>query len=280
MKMSDKHAYVLAIVLALTAAILSCGNGDITGTGGNWGEGSTNTRVLLELNPDYIELDICNDVSVSVLANITTEQINSAMPANSLYLEGYEVAYKPDVVGSPDIVGDKYKLSSILPASDLNLFFIGPGIKMAFLNAINSGQYAGLPEFPSYAARYTAYGTDTFNGTPRVWGSRATFSFKMGRYSTCIPSMLPENIVVKAKLNPDGDIPPDDDNLTFNISGGTAPYTIISNSLLHIASPGVLSIGTTSFTVDPDTTGGIPASVTLTLTDAAGKTVVSKINLN
>jgi hypothetical protein len=271
------YGFTLLAVTAFAMLVLSCGNGDIAGAAGGWGEDKTNTSVYMELHPASVDLDICNDVSIGLVANINTEQVNPSLPPNTLYLEGYEVDFEPDEPGSPHVRGSKYKLSSVLPASDLGMFFIDPGIKAAFLNDINSGQYDGMHGFPSYSARYTAYGTDAFNGTPRVWGSRASFSFKMGRYSICVPSIVPMDITVRALINPDNNFPEPDD-ITFTIAGGTAPYTVISNSPL-IESPGDLGTGNMIFTVDPEKPVST-TTVTLTVTDSANQKTVASVTLN
>lgn len=275
--MHGRFGYVLVggALLALAAGVFSCGSDEIGSSGGSWGEGDTNTMVLMELNPASIEVDICNAVSIGLVANITAQQINTALPPNSLRVEGYEVVFMPNSAGTPDIQGGEYELTSEVPVSDLDLFFMDPGLKSAFLNDINSGLYAGMQAFPSYSARYIVYGTDSFNNTPRVWGAKASFSFKIDRYTTCVPSIVPAAVTKTAKYNPDLD--PSDD-ITFNISGGTAPYSVISNSI-YIESPGNLGIGEMSFTVDPDKPD-IIRTVTLTVTDAKGQEVQAVIAIN
>jgi len=264
----------MAVLLAF--AVVSCGNGGITDPGGGWGSEATNTSVGLHLEPESVELDICNDVSVGLIANITTQQINPSLPPNTLYLEGYNVSFDTESPGAPDIEGGNYKLSHTLPASGLNLLFVDLGIKSAFLNDLNSGQYQGIPQFPTYSARYTAYGTDEFNATPGVWGARSYFSFKIGRYSTCTPSISPSSATVTALGNPDAN--PSDD-ITFTLKGGTAPFSVISNSTSLISSPGALGIGNMVFTVDPDKPAA-PTEVILIATDAANQSVVATVTLN
>ena len=132
-----------------------------------------------------------------------------------------------------------------------------------------------MPAFPSYSAKYTAYGTDAFNGTPRVWGSRALLSFKIGRYSTCVPSIVPAAVTKTGKNNPDGDI---SDDIAFTINGGTAPYSVISNSPF-IDSLGDLGVGNVTFVVDPQKPDFI-STVTLTVTDSANQKAVASVTLN
>lgn len=268
--------YGLLATIILALSVFSCGNGGITDPGGGWGSQSTNSSISLTLLPGSVELDICNDVSVGLIANISAQQINPALPPNTLYLEGYDVVIEAEVSGYPDMDGGNYKLTSVLPVTDLDLFFVDPGIKAAFLNDLNTGQYAGIPEFPAYSAKYTAYGTDEFNATPRIWGSRASFSFKMGRYSTCVPSISPATVTKTGIANPDVS---SEDDMTFTITGGTAPYSVISNSTSLIESPGDLGIGNMVFTVDPDRPGST-TEVTLTVTDADNQSTVATVTLN
>ena len=284
-----KHAYAVVIVfaLAIPVALFSCGDGSITGAGGSWGEDLTNTRVSLGLYPESLEIDICNEVSVGLLANISAQQINPALPPNILYLEGYEVAFEPIDKGSPVIRGGIYMLSKVLPSTGNSLFFIDPGLKSAFLNDINSGKYPDMTDFPSYWVDYKVYGTDTFNNTPKVWGSRARLSFKVGRYSTCVPYIVPETDIVYAIPHPDTSL---DDNRIFHISGGAAPYTLTSsdNSLLKVVSgenefsdlPLVLPMGLTSFEIDfnPYILDG--KVVSLILRDSIGEMATAEIIIN
>jgi hypothetical protein len=60
------------------------------------------------------------------------------------------------------------------------------------------------------------------------------------------------------------------DQATFTISGGTAPYTVISSATAVILSPGALPSGTTTFQINA-INGSITANsdVTLTVTDSA-----------
>lgn len=265
----------MASLLALVPVVLSCGNGDITRLDGSWGAERINTRVDLVLQPASVEVDICDAISVGLVANITTEQIDPELPPNELHMEGYEIVFEPSYAEAPDIQGGKYVLGSALPSDGLDLFFIDPGNKAFFLNDINSGLFGGVQSFQTYSARYIIYGTDSFTGSPKSWGVRSSFSFKMGRYSTCVPSIVPSAVTIKVKYNPDAD--PSDD-ITFTISGGTAPYSVISNSV-YIESPGNLGIGTMSFTVDPNMPL-ITTIATLTVTDSANQKVIATVNLN
>jgi len=265
----------MATILALSTVVLSCGSGDIESSGGGWGEDKTNTRVSLSLHPESIDIDICNSSTVGMVANISIQQLNASLPANNLLLEGYELRFVPNDSGTPVIRGGVFDLSSQLPASGLDLFFMGPGLKALFLNDINSGQYPGAPDYPVYSARYTVYGTDDFTGAYRSWGAASSLSFRVGRYSTCMPSIVPASVTKAAKHNPDGDI---SDDIAFTISGGIAPYTVISNSI-YIESPGNLGIGNMSFVVDPDKPD-ISTTVILMVTDSSGQVVKAVVTIN
>jgi len=277
--MHGRFGYGLAIaaLLMLAAGVLSCGSGGIENLGDGWGEDKTNTRVSLSLQPDSIDIDICNSATVGMVANISIQQLNVSLPENNLLLEGYELGFVPNDSGTPTIRGGVFDLSSILPVSGLDLFFMDPGLKAQFLNDINSGQYASAPNYPVYSARYTVYGTDDFTGASRSWGAASSLSFRVGRYSTCVPSIVPASVTVKAVRNPENDT---SDDITFYVSGGSAPYTITSSNPLIISSPGVLPIGHTLFTVDPHSPSMPPINVMLTLMDASGEIAIANITIN
>lgn len=261
-----------ALMGVLLMLLASCGNSN--STTGSWGAYEVNTNVYLELYPSSINIDVCNASADVMVANVLTSKISQALPDNTLTVDGYTLMFNASG-GAPPIDGDSYAMTRMLPATGVGLLYIDAGIKSAFLNDINSGAYPTAPVAPTYTAAYSIYGSDLLSGKPRSWGTRSEVSFKMGRGpAICVPRMMPVLVSVKAVAWPDKTT---SDDITFYISGGTAPYRVTSDSPL-INSPGYIPEGSFSFMVDPDYKD-TPATVTLTLIDAAGQQAISTVDI-
>jgi hypothetical protein len=88
-------------------------------------------------------------------------------------------------------------------------------------------------------------------------------------------AISPSAISLTSLENPDLD---GSDDVTFYISGGTAPYTVYSDNEEVIDAPGALGEGVASFTVDPDE-APTETTVALTAVDSLGSTATAAVTL-
>lgn len=227
--------YLVILVVCLLAISCSGGGAGSSGGGGNKGTSDTGTVVTASVTPDSTDVDYCSDGGETALATLTADLINSSLPSNMLSTESYHLTFTPLTHGAPVINGAVFADTRTLPASGFAVSFIGSPEKLALRAALaNSGASY------SYTARYSFTGEDLY-GTS--WSASGSFVFNLGKFSTCPLAITPASASVTGINNPDSD--PGDDIL-FTVTGGTAPFTVFSNSVL-VDAPGTL----------PD---GIPAS--------------------
>ncbi|MEJ2192088.1 MAG: hypothetical protein P8Y39_07010 [Nitrospirota bacterium] len=244
--------FVPAVVLlaaALGAGLAGCGPAS-----------ETNTEVHASVRPEALVINVCTLTDVGAIANITARVIDEELPENTLALEGYTLEFRPAAEGAPPIAGGTFGETSVLPVSDLPVVFVDRGRKAAFDAALASGPFDPSSEFFDYTVVYTFFGKDRF-GT--AFSTRAATPFGMVR---CPLSLSPREIKVTGIDN--GTLGDDDlsDDITFYVAGGMGSYSVVSDNIGIIQSPGPLPPDTSSFTVDPDDVM-TRTNVTLTVSD-------------
>ncbi len=259
-------------ILIITIAILAGCGSDSPGPDGNWGQDETNMKVSLQLTPETKEVDVCNSLAYSVSADLLNTVINPSLPENSLFLDEYSVYFRGITNGAPPLENISENIGGTLPATGLNASYVDQSAKSAFLNEIVSGAYTPDETFPQYRARYVFSGTDLYGSS---WGVTGGFLFRMGRYTACQMLVFPSNITVIGLINPDGKT---SDDVTFNITGGTPPYSMYSDTLSIINSQGELGAGIVNFIVDPENVG-VDTLVTLTVWDSVGAKVEAVVTV-
>lgn len=255
----------------LVMQLSGCGMEE-TGSPGSWGAEDTNTIVRAELSLETPSVDICNGADSGAKANLTLETVNTDLPENRLYLEGYSIKFTALASGAPEIEDGTVHQTAALPASDLPVLFVDAGRKAKYVADITTGGKRAAEDFPSYVAEYAFYGKDGFGAD---FGAVATATFRIGKYSGCeMPLQVqPASISLSAIADPEDD--PSDD-ITFHISGGAGPYAVYSDNTAVIPHPGALGAGVASFTVDPQ---AVAATVTLTVVDSKGAAVTALVTV-
>ena len=269
--MFDNKLLMFILVAVFVTGVSGCGS-DAPDPDGSWGQSETNMRVSLLLSPDTKEVDICTYSAYSVSADLINTPINPSLPENSLFLEQYAVYFTGITNGTPPLASIAENMGGTLPATGLGASFVDAAMKGAFLNDIVSGAYTPDESFPQYRARYVFSGSDLYGSS---WGVTGDFLFRMGRYTTCQVTVLPSSISLTGLANPDSDT---SDDVTFYVTGGAEPYSVLSDTTSVISSPGALGINNTSFTVDPDSVGS-DTLVTLTVQDSLGATAEALVNV-
>jgi hypothetical protein len=265
--------------IAALMLLVSCGSTS-TDPEGSWGSRQTNNIVSLRLTPETLEVDVCKTITSTVSADILNSVINSDLPDNDLFLSWLLIKFQPLTSGAPPIAGSANALvwaavapsPGMLPITGLSASFIDSAAKLTYLSDLTSGAYTPAETYPSYRAVYEFSGTDLYGSS---WGVTGGFDFKIGRYTLCSVAVSPQSLALTGLANLDDDT---SDDITFQIGGGTLPFTVYSDTVSVIASPGALAPTARSFTVDPDSVG-TDKLVTLTVQDSFGATATSVINV-
>ena len=271
--MKIKMPGYLCLFMLMGALVLLAGCGsDASSPDGSWGQSETNMRVSLLLTPDTKEVDVCNSMAYSVSADLINTVINPSLPENTLFLEEYAVYFSGMTNGAPPLASIGENMGGKLPATGLSASFVDQGMKGAFLNDIVSGAYTPDETYPQYRARYVFSGTDLYGSS---WGVAGDIAFRMGRYTACKVLVFPSSIALTGIANPDGNT---SDDVTFNITGGAPPYSMLSDTASIINSQGALGAGIANFVIDPDSVGS-DTLVTLAVLDSLGETAIAEVTV-
>jgi hypothetical protein len=167
------------------------------------------------------------------------------------------------------------------PASD-NRSAPSAIVYLVYMSATSGGQNFAVPSFTTTAGATSFSVPGLTPNTTYYFVVRARDEAgnmdanTVEKSATTLASLLsvsPPAASVAGLTNPDGLA---SDDVTFTISGGTAPYSVTSSNISLISSPG--TIAGNIFTVDPNSTCS-GAAVTLTVTDSAGRTTTATVNI-
>jgi hypothetical protein len=123
-----------------------------------------------------------------------------------------------------------------------------------------------------------AAGTVTLNVFDSIGGTTsATITIIGGGAAGPVAlAVTPASVSVTGLHNPDGD---NSDNLQFRITGGTGPFTVLSDNSAVIAGLGTLATGLRVFNIDPNSVAASTA-VTLTVVDTFdGSTATASVTV-
>jgi hypothetical protein len=263
---------LLPLAALVSFALMGCSSSE-QGSPDSWGTEDTNVLVEAEVTPETGQVDLCTPGEVGAVANITAGTVDEDLPENTLYLEGYTVSYEASTGGAPPMGSASYSVSRTLPVDSLPVVLIDEDRKRQHLEDITTGGYAPAGEFPSYVAEFEFHGEDSYGSGFVV---RASVTFSIGKYTDCTPALSPSAISLVGLENPDSDA---SDDVTFRISGGVAPFTVYSDNEGVIESPGELSSGVDSFTIDPDSVSA-ETDVALTVVDFDSNPAVANVTVN
>jgi hypothetical protein len=248
-----------AVCLILAALLVQgCGSEDPSPPGA-WGAKATNTLVTVSLANTPALLNACSASGVDAHAAISTRTVNLGLPPNALTVTRYTLAFSSADPLAPALAGGAFGASVALPVADVALSFVNA----AHLDAFRAQAGAGGPVSGAYTVTYVLSGLDLYGSS---FGVTSRADFMLALPGPCPLLVAPAAVSVTGIMN--NDVDPTDD-VTFHISGGTAPYTVYTDNATVVAAPGVLTAGLTAFTVDPDRVFA-DTLVTLTVVDSLG----------
>ena len=248
----------VCLILA-TLLVQGCGSEDPSPPGA-WGAKATNTLVTVSLANTPALLNACSASGVDAHAAISTRTVNLGLPSNALTVTRYTLAFSSADPLAPALAGGAFGTSVALPVADVALSFVNA----AHLDSFRAQAGSGGPTSGAYTVTYVLSGLDLYGS---AFGVRSRADFTLALPGPCPLSVAPAAVSVSG-VGPNPELDPTD-NVTFHISGGTAPYTVYTDNVTVVAAPGVLTAGLTAFTVDP---GSVVADtpVTLTIVDSLG----------